>query len=459
MDLNGEKSPLTLKNFLSVLGIALALRLAIFFYLLFHPQGTFYGDSKDYYYLAQNLIQHHVFSRQAFPPLVIDAIYPPGYVLFLTNLFVIFGYRIWVVTLVQIVLTTAILYLIYHLGKQFLGTGPAILAGFIWAIDLESIFYVNILAPDTLLTLSLLLFLYFFVKLNMNLRFAFAAGLMLGIAAIIKPIALYLPVFAILMLWFWRKAHLTGTSTCANFWRPAILIIVAFSLIVFPWFLRNRVVFGKWKFTALQGKNLLFYNVASLESNLRGITFHQANDSLQVELDARYPNLAKMNPMEISTIYEKLAVKKIFQHPFRYAVLHSRGIVTTLIDPGRIDINNVFQFNNPSQGFLEVISCASLPELLRFIRQFPTMQLFLFLGYGGFLLTITFFLFYGIAVLCHQRNFVPLIIFGIPLFYFLLIIGPIGAARFRNPIMPNIALLAALGCYSLKQKFQEFKKE
>ena len=430
-----------------VLAVAFVLRaLTVLLLTLWNRAGLANGDTDGYWQLAQNLADHGVFSRAGTPPLLPDAFRTPGYPAFLA-LFHAIGLGWTAVGLVQSVLACISLALLVVLLQRWFDRKVVLAAAWLVAVDPESVLYAATVAPATLITLLLLAA----VAVAALVRRGWAglvAGALSGLAALVKPMALYFPVWLAGLCFLWAK----GKRGLAQ----ALLVLVAATAVVLPWFARNQRVYGVWRFTSIQGFNLLYYNAAALESAERGLPVSVAQDSLAAELERRTPGFAGLNELQKARAMEQLAVRRILSHPARYALLHLRGVPTSLLDPGRIDWARVLRLPNPSRGFFDILSISSFGSLLLFLERLPWVQVTVLALYGVFLLAVAGLFLVGVwtlagggNLLSHAQRVVGWLWLVGPLLYLWLIIGPIGGARFRVPMWPYVAGVAAVGLWAL----------
>lgn len=430
------------KDLLRIGVLALAVRLVVLLALAWrNPAGLANGDTAGYWTLAENLRLRRIFSRATEPPFAPDAFRTPGYPAFLWPLQGL-GLGMAGVAAIQILISLAVLVLTYGLVKKLLGRREARIACLLVAFDPMSVLYAVTVAPEVLVT-ALLLGAVALASLRGNVPGAFLAGIVSGLSALVKPMALYLAP------WLSALCLLDARQPLRERSRKAGLLLLAAALTLFPWFFRNWRVYGVWHFTSIQGYNLLYYNAAVLEAARTGRPISEVQDELSAELEQRVESAGLRNELRDALAMERLAREKIFAHPVRYGLLHLRGIPTSLLDPGRIEWARVFGFANPHWGFLEVLSAAPQRNLVRFLRELPALQLGLMLCYFLALLAVSGLACVGMWRLCVQgartgSSHAPVWLLG-ALVYQLLIVGPIGGARFRVPMWPFVAALAAAG--------------
>lgn len=121
----------------------------ILVYLRTRDTGRFYApDTESYVKPAQELINHHRFYSEGTPEIVRT----PGYPLLLTPGLAL--NRLWVVTLVvQIVLSSLTIYLVYRTAKTLFNSERAsLIAATLYSVEPLSIIYTSLLLSETLFT-------------------------------------------------------------------------------------------------------------------------------------------------------------------------------------------------------------------------------------------------------------------------------------------------------------------
>ncbi|GEM_PF-1001613 len=138
-----------------------------------------------------------------------------------------------------------------------------------------------------------------------------AAGLVLGFAVLVRPVALlaFVPF---------------GIALAARRnWRGLVLMLVAFSLLPGIWAARNYYHFHRFSLTSNGGYNLLYANAASV----LGGEQHVSQDSARIELAHDFTaRLATDNPLELADLMTRKATSIILHDPLRYAWICLRGV-------------------------------------------------------------------------------------------------------------------------------------
>lgn len=242
--------------FLLLFVLALGFRL---FVALRLPNDT-PGDGVIYAQIARNLLEQHVYSHETQAPFIPSIIRLPGYPLFLAGIYTIFGHgnntAVRVLQALLDTITAALIALLAYLWisddvlKHRAAIGAFVLAAL---CPFTTIYVATILTevPTNLLVVLLCLFVTLALKSQSRSRarlsWAFA-GFTSGIAVLFRPDSGLFAAAAgltILLASFdasehrqvWSRRFLQSVVSAAIF-------SVAFCLILVPWTIRNRRVFG-----------------------------------------------------------------------------------------------------------------------------------------------------------------------------------------------------------------------
>jgi 4-amino-4-deoxy-L-arabinose transferase-like glycosyltransferase len=163
---------------------------------------------------------------------------------------------------------------------------------------------------------------------------AAGAGLLLGLAMLIRPIALYLP-FPLAIVLVARRP----TRALALPFLLAALLLPGF------WVARNARVSGVATFSSIDGESLLLYRadgaiVVAGKPPLDAIfalqkQFGFFRQALRIRVPLVREALAGhavTNHAQRSQLYKRLAVRKLAAHPFAYAAIATSGAIALLVD-------------------------------------------------------------------------------------------------------------------------------
>ena len=421
-----QKVPLV---FLSILFVALALRMVVFLVAAPHPERFVTDDSSGYLTLAQNLRASYWNSTSEFLALGLER--PPVYPLFLAA-WGQGGALPWSAILVQILFDEGVLILTFLLLRPLVGTRPALIALLILALDLSVVQQSNLLLTETLFTFLVVASALGLWKGLRSGRFAFSAvgGLLLGLGVLTRPIGLYLPFVLLPTSWYLgrhlnRRRHLGVLMAFA----------LSFGLTVGPWVGRNYALTGVPLVSTIEGTNLLYHRAASALADSQGLDFVRnpevrrvISTQLHTQVLERYSPEA--NPAQRSRAESALGLQILLDHPIGTLKTVLRGLVLQLLPHVR------------SRGISPLFTQLGLPtpwvgDTLTEYTVTGLYALFLFLIYIAAL--------YGSYRLAHQRWSSFLFLVALLGYFAIISAGPEADVRFRVPYMPYLAALAGYG--------------
>ncbi len=281
--------------------------------------------------------------------------------------------------------------LFYHiasrsLNSRFLG----FLSALFYALYLPEMNIATTYAACSESIFTLLLTAYFWALLRYweseKRAWIFGAGIFLGLAALSRPVAFYLPL--VVVPWFFWRDRQKGLAKAAIFLLP-------FLLCVLPWAARNQMVFGKPIFTStLGGYNLLRHN-GMIEQNRYYLRESDEFEPIAKDLftKAGYkPD--ELNEVQADRILMKEAERIIRRYPFRYLNLCRKRFFWIL-------------YKENADQPLYLIPNMILYPLMFFGIFFAFLQKRRFLVFLS--LHILFFIFFHTAVNAQFRFFAPVI--------------------------------------------------
>jgi hypothetical protein len=394
------------------LAIVFAVAAAANFTYLVASNGDFYyPDSFTYLAPSRNLLQGLGFVTV---PEVPEALRTPGYPLLLA----LFGARTLPVILLQhllnAVLSAAVyLFVLRRIGSRF----AALTASLLLALDTPTIHYANKILSETVFTAVL----YVVFALALQSRRFVLLGLLTGLLVLVRPIALL--YFVVLVIFFLYR----GIPR-----RQVLAFLVASLLLPGGWAARNWFRSGVFTVSAIGGDNLLTYHAAGalaierdgadfradLQEEQNGLA-EEADDEIQGEL--RIPDAQDLPDAVRASYYARIAWRVIRQHPAAFVRLTVRGFLVNLFD---------------SDWEAMAIVSRLDPKLIRWTINAMTGAVFSFALIG---------------ILALRRRDRPLaMLIVLTVLYFLgMSAGGESEARFRVPVMPELAIAAAVGVESV----------
>ena len=400
------------------------IHLFFFFYQLYFQSGYF-KDSEEYIQSAQNLIQQGSFYCGDFDePIRIDNFSkrPPVY----PSIIAVFGNGGWLM-LMQTLLSLFNLYFVLRICKKLY---PSInlylvLLPFLLFYPAQYI-YANAVMAEILfqsLLLGMLIMLMEFLNDSFStvLKYFSLYTLLLLLAIWTKPI-MYLFVFVHLIgggIWLWKKRKVS----IAVFTLLPLLLVGLYM----GW---NKERTGYFHFSSIQNLSLLQYSTTYLLISKYGEKegYRMADEILFRSLEKETYELEQKS-------LQQDCMDTLLSNPFRYAVLHLKGMSNFFLDPGRYDLYAFFKVDDKGgEGMLKAFSEDGYTGIGRYLLRQPLGWLFLlgiiFLFNLAKLVGLIAFTFNGDV---SQRKRWIILTF---ILYTAMLTGISGASRFAVPIFP-----------------------
>ncbi|HKS25038.1 MAG TPA: hypothetical protein VJZ76_19745 [Thermoanaerobaculia bacterium] len=382
--------------------IVAAAALANFVYLYCSDGDYFYPDSITYLGPAKMLLSGHGFSIE---PGIPDLLRTPVYPLFLAA----FGTHVLPVIVFQHLLNVALAVAIYFFTLRQ-GRFAAVAAALIFAVDPPSIHYANKVLTETLFTVLL------FVVFVLAERAPVITGLLTGILVITRPVAIaYFVVLAILR--GWRRA-------------TALFVVAALALPL-GWAVRNQIAGGAFTISTIGAGNLLEYRAAGAmaiadEGDFDQDLLTEQRDLLQEvdDLIVRNEHTDEVSEGVRVKYYRMLARRVILQHPIAFALLTLRGLLVNIFDS---DWDAIMIVSRLESRTIQI-----------------ALDVFVALVFALAVL--------GVIALWRRDRPLALLIAGTVGYFLFISAGGEAEARFRVPVVPQIAIAAACGLQVLKNK-------
>lgn len=255
--------------------LGLGLRLGLIALAGDRPERLVTLDGEGYLALARDFPRAYV--DEASPVYGIALQYPPGYPAFAAAVLSLTGDSTRGLALAQCLVAAATLWLVYVLARRLLGDGPAMLAALLLALDPASAIYSVVSQPEALFTgLVVASALALTRALEGRPRAALVAGTLLGLAMLVRPIGVLLPLAAAAVV-VWRRGLSLPVARLAG------LVLLPGLLLGGAWVARNRAVTGVSFFAAIEGANGLYYRAAGALAMSEGIPVAVARSRLAEE--------------------------------------------------------------------------------------------------------------------------------------------------------------------------------
>jgi len=362
-------------------------------------------DQVEYLALGRNLLRGDglQFADERFNGARVYAFRTPGYPLFIAAC----GGHVVVVRVVQCLIDVSTVLAVYLLARRWLGAGPALLAAAGVTVNPFLVFFCPLILSETLFTAMLAWALAVMVRPRRPNWAMLCGVVLLALSVQVRPEALGLPVVMAIAAMFANPATRTRRAL-----PPALTGVVLTLLVLLPWAMRNRTVLGRWIWLTTNG----------------GITAYDgfnpdADGSSDQSFIAAMPQLKDMTELERDAYLRNQAAAFVRQNPEAAVELAGRKIARTWSPvplsaqyrtPANLAIALLYSLPLDLLAIYGVLTSAALPRAAK-----------------GFLLA--------------------------PVIYFTLVHAlSVGSLRYRVPVEPALAVLAAAGVSALWRREVQF---
>ena len=418
-----------------ILFVAFLIRLGIFGIALWQANDLTIFHSKDtstYLTPARELLASGNFAVNNVP----EVIRTPGYPLFLT--IGLFAHNVEVITItLQIILSIISCYLIFLIGKIITNENSARFAALLFCFEPLSITYAYYLLSETLFVFLILLTFYYFVLFlkRDNYLNLIASATVLVTAIYVRPIAYYLIIFWVILIFLKGK----------QFFRGGLLFLLLTFYPLGAWHVRNISRADYNGFSAVSDVMLYFYHASSIEAQQKSLPLRQIIENKgYYDVKTYYqvhPEQQNWTESQRYEFWSQEGIATIRKAPIMFTGIYLKGLGVTLLDPGSADFlrllnqypkSGSFTISVKSEGLIKIITAN---KLLVFIS-------LLFLTY---LICIYFFSLIGVRDLLKIDNSSGRLLLITCAYLFLLSGGVVAIARLRAPIMPFLLIIAGHG--------------
>ncbi|MBD3402614.1 hypothetical protein GF420_06940 [candidate division GN15 bacterium] len=205
------------------------------------------SDAFDYHTLAAEWVRHGCYCVEGLP----TAYRPVGYPAILAAIYAIAGVAPLAGALFNLIPGVAICLLGYLLAKQWLSHATARVSLMILVLLPSVILWTNLLMSE--LWFTALLLAAVLCGTMRQVQWVASGGILLGLAALVRPIAVFVPV-PMIAFWWLQQRSLPKTAIRIG---AVVLLMVA---VTWPWMNRNAREVGGFTLTTSTGVNLYIGN-------------------------------------------------------------------------------------------------------------------------------------------------------------------------------------------------------
>jgi len=219
-------------------------------------------DCREYYRLADNLVQHGFFSQAESSPFHPDAWRTPGYPLFLATWMWCLGLVPRNLVLVQQVLTVINVLLFYIIARHHMNPKQALLCGLLFLCEPYHHFYSLWLMSATLFVTCMLLTWIAWQKCctTKRARWLITMGLLAGGLILVRPLGILVPPMLLIGVGWIRARNVSMKNSIQS----VLLLCLATTLSVAPWLIRNKVEFGHWALSSQSGAVFAYFKATEV---------------------------------------------------------------------------------------------------------------------------------------------------------------------------------------------------
>ncbi len=303
--------------------VALALRLAAMAIAFPHPERFLTIDGQQYLALARDPVGGYV--DDGSPLFALGLFRTPVYPLAAAVLLRLFGGHVAGVVAGQVVLGALTAVLVGALGSLFAGPRAGRWAALFFACDPATVLYGNVFQPETLFTVLLVAaaLLWMASLRDAAVGPAVAAGLLVGVATLTRPVGLAVPLAL-------GTVALVGPEVRRRL-RCLVALGLACVLVVSVWVARNARVTGTPMLTTISSMNLLYYRAAGALARAQAMTIDQARSQLDARLEA---TAAVTDEGRLSRARSELALRVLREHPVAAAADFADGLLRLFAGSG-----------------------------------------------------------------------------------------------------------------------------
>ncbi len=218
------------------------------------------------------------------PALIPNAVITPGYPLFLSAVYAVFGYKdgspLVAVRIIQAIIGSLSCFLIYLIGVRIKNRKVGLIGAFIYAIYPSFVWATTLILTETLYNFMFLLYLYIQFILLENLRLkrnAFLCGLLFAFAVMVRPTVM--PLIIIPFVYKYIKDRDLAILKTFLYTLAGILAVMI------PWWIRNVLSLHKFVLLATQTGNPL---IAGTFPYFQNIDLSKYNVGNQLEAGIGY---------------------------------------------------------------------------------------------------------------------------------------------------------------------------
>lgn len=396
------------------------------------------SDSQEYVALAHTMLSVHRFAMtpEALPEVFRTPVYPA----FIAVTLLLFGSLTAVVAL-QIALMALTVVLIYLIGARHFSRGVGLFAAIVFALDPSVMLLASAALSETLFNFLFLLAVWLIGNAEGKRRIALlTAGILLGVAALERPVGLYLIPFIALFAALYPRQGVRRAIVAA------CIVLAAAAVVIAPWIVRNGLLGGGWGVSSITGYNALFYNAEQFQAYKLSTSTEALTARYDMQLGTTSEEALRSFPY--SDREKQTAESIIVPQLTRYALFHIAKTAPFFLSSSLKQVEESSDFPFPS-----LVRATSTPVNISSLVLSGNVHSALAALAADPLALIERFFWLIVTVLAFCYPFALLIVrspkwrvafsWWLIVGAFAILTGPVSAARYRVPAEPFLLMLAA----------------
>jgi len=396
-------------------------------------------DSKAYIHPALNFYENNSFSDGSIP------YYCLGYAFFVGFLYKIFVPSNSFVTWVQVLIALLTGFLIFFIARRLFNEKIALISFVIFTFNVGFLTFNQFILTEILLTFLLTLFLYLFIIFlsDNKLIYLFLSGLSLGLSIVVKPAAIYFILFIVLFLAIFLD------NTCLQKLKFIILFCFAFYLPVFGYMYFNKVNYNEFRIAALGNENLYFYLFPKVLASKNKTDVKQETQKLASMLTGN--KMASSSWISIKQLF----IQNLQENPILFIKIWLQNVSKTFLGLYSCNLKVLVEPNTRGGDISFFKNSGNL---------IARSWIYIIAGTTSFSVKLISFLeaiwtilryilcFIALMFLLIRKKWSLLFLLAGYIFYFSMITGHDGCARFRMMFEPVLIILSALGFWVILER-------
>lgn len=412
-----------------IVGILILFRIIVYIYFVGLEGDYLAEDSPIYLQLADNLREYHVFSKSGEPPFSPEIFRTPGYPIFLAFIHALGMASTYWATFWQEIIYGLSIFIFYRYGKPFFGEKLARIGVIFLLLEPGGFSEPKIILSETLFLPFFFggLFAIGYYLKSTNWRYLALSGVLMGAAVYIRPANLYLPAVAALTLVIFDYRS-------TKRWLHTAVLLIAVSVVITPWLLRNYYYYGKLVMSSSQSVLLAEYHVPFVWESAKDTPFLMGQEIIRSEIKQAVEEQARtlqrpLNTAEISDLEQRLALNELKKYPWDYFKQWSYGFLKAMSGGNLFDIYHSFKYRVDRLHFFQIEATDIKEQVFTFLINQDYFYIFEVL----LRVFIAFFALCGTVFILAKKDCFFWVMM-LANFYFICIPGPMGLPRYRFPV-------------------------